>query len=247
MKNYQLDYSLNRPQMYDKYSRERRAIRMIKTLEKHFGKNKLKTLELLDIGASTGIIANILADKFSNVVGIDIDKKGIIFARKNNKKKNLKFAIGDAMNLNFKKNSFDVIICAHIYEHVPNPDKLFSEIYRVLRPSGICYFAATNKLWPWEPHYDLPFLSWLPKPIANFYVRLFGKAEKYHETPKTYWGLKRLTSKFRKMEYTQKILINPKKFGYGDAMGKPFATFAKILSPLAKYFSPTFFWLLIKD
>lgn len=233
--------------MYDKRSREIKAIRIIKTLERHFGKKMLNNLNLLDIGTSTGIIASKLADKFKSVVGIDLDSQGIKFAQKNNNKKNLKFAVDDAINLKFKDNSFDIVICTHIYEHVQNPEKLFSEIYRVLKTKGVCYLAATNSLWPLEPHYKLPFLSWLPKNFANIYVRLFGKANNYDAIPRTYWGIKKLTKKFRVHDYTQQILSNPKDFGFEDKIkGAPSVIFS-FFSPLAKYFSPTFFWLLEKD
>jgi len=247
MDNYQLDYASGRSQMYDKASRENKARRMIKTLEDFLGKTKLKNLKVLDLGTSTGIIDNILAEKFKKVVGADIDEEAVKFAKENFKKNNLEFRVEDAMKLSFKEKSFDIVICAQVYEHVPSAKKLFSEIYRVLSPGGTCYLAAINKLWPWEPHYNLPFLSWLPKPIANIWIRLSGKADRYYETPKTYWGLTRFTKKFKKVEYTQKILRNPKKFGYGDIIKGPFAFFVKAASPMAKYFAPTFFWLLIKD
>ena len=246
MKDYQLDYAAGRPQMYDKLSREKRAHRMIKTLEDYHGKGGLTNLTLLDLGSSTGIIDNILALKFKKVVGIDIDKKAVNFAKRHFKKENLKFRVEDAMNLSFKSGSFDVVICAQVYEHVPSAKKLFSEIHRVLKPQGVCYLAAINRLWPLEPHYNLAFLSWLPKPMANFYLRVSGKATKYYESPKTYWGLEKLTKKFKRVEYTQKILRNPKKFGFNDAITGFLKFPTKILSPIAKYFSPTLFWLLIK-
>ncbi len=238
-KGYQTDYASGRSQMYDKKSREVKAVRIIKTLSDYFGKNKLKSLTVLDVGASTGIIDNILAKSFKKVVGTDIDKDAIKFATKKFKKKNLTFKVEDAMKLTFKDNSFDIVICTHVYEHVPNSQKLFDEIYRVLKPSGVCYLAAINSLWPIEPHYDLPFLSYFPKTIANYYVQITGKAKKYYETPTTYWGMKALTRKFKQIDYTGKIVSNPKKFGYKI----PSLAFIK---PIAKYIMPTTFWILIK-
>ena len=233
--------------MYDKNSRIKRAYRIIKTLEDYYGKEKIENLTLLDVGSSTGIIDNILASKFKKVVGVDIDRNAVDFAKKSFKKKNLEFKLDDAMELSFKKENFDIVICAQIYEHVPNSQKLLSEIYRVLKPGGVCYFAAINKLWPWEPHYNLPFLSWLPKTIAHLYVQILGKAKKYYETPKTYWELSKLTSAFKRVEYTEKILKNPTKFGYENSIGKVPAPILKMLSPVAKYFVPTLFWLLVKS
>lgn len=234
--------------MYDRHSREQKAQRIIKTLEHFFGKENLRKLTLLDAGSSTGIIDNILANYFRRVIGVDIDKRAVWFAEKKFRKKNLEFRVEDVMSLSFANNSFDVVICAQVYEHVPNANRLFSEIYRVLKPQGVCYFAALNRLWPMEPHYYLPFLSWLPKPIANFYVKILRGVDKYYETPKTYWELKKLTKNFDRIDYTQKILQNPQLFGYDDIL-KPhsfFAYAAWFIAPIARFTVPTFFWLLVK-
>lgn len=239
--NYQFDYAARRPQMYDIKSREQKGIRMVKTLGHYFGHDKLKKLKVLDVGASTGIIDNVLSKSFGSVVGIDIDKVALYYARSKYKKQNLTFKVGDAMKLRFKDHSFDVVVCAHVYEHVPSAKKMFEEIHRVLKPRGVCYLAAVNSLWPMEPHYDLLFLSWLPKSLAHRYVKLFGKAEKYHETPKNPWQLIKIVSKFKVHNYTEKIIESPEVFGYPKSW--------KLLSPisfLAKYISPTLFWLLEK-
>lgn len=246
MNKYQHDYAAGRPQMYEFESRKRKAIRIAKLLEDYYGKKELKKLTLLDVGASTGIIDNELAIHFKKVTGIDIDKDAIKYANTKFKKENLEYKVDDAINLSFKENSFDVVVCAQVYEHVPDAQKLIDEIYRVLKPSGVCYFAALNKLWPWEPHYNLPFLSWLPKNIGNIYVKVFGKAQRYHETLKTYWGLKTLTNKFIVIEYTSKILKNTKKFGYYNLSKFPLNIIAWFISPISIYMAPTFFWLLVK-
>lgn len=238
MSKYQLNYASGRPQMYDRVSREIRAKRIIKTLEDYCG--DLKNLTLLDLGSSTGIIDNILATKFKRVTGCDIDKHAITYASKNFKKRNLEFKLEDAMNLSFKNKSFDVVICAQVYEHVPNPEKMFNEIYRVLKKNGVCYLAALNKLWPIEPHYNLPFLSYLPKNLANLYIKLTRKADKYYETTMTYWELTKLVEKFTKVDYTEKILTYPKKFGYQTPW------IPKFIAKHLRYFTPTLFWILVK-
>lgn len=248
MRDYQLEYASGRPQMYDKASRERKANRMVKTLEVHFGKGNLSKLTLLDIGSSTGIIDNYLSKYFKKVVGIDIDQGGVDFARKKfAKRKNLKFKIDDAMGLSFKDNSFDVVICTHIYEHVPDSRKLFKEIYRVLKPNGVCYLAALNKWWPIEPHYNLPFLSWVPKDIANMYLKLLSGKGPYYENILSYWDLRKITNRFTVEEYTDSILKHPEKYGYGDIFKTSLTkNIAKLVAPFSKYMAPTFFWLLVK-
>lgn len=243
---YQEEYAAGRPQMYDTASRVVRAQRIVKLLI-HYYDGKISKLKVLDVGASTGIIDNELAKHFGKITGIDIDKGAIAHARKTFKPKNLVFKHEDAMDLSFKDNSFDLVICTHVYEHVPDSRVLFKEIYRVLKPGGVCYLAAINRLWPLEPHYDLPFLSYLPKSIANKYVKIFGKADKYWENPETYWKLQKITSDFEIKDYTAKILKEPKRFGFDDKITSKLQFIAKLLSPASTYFAPSFFWLLIKD
>lgn len=242
MKNYQLNYASTRPQMYDAEGRKVKAQNIVNILSSYFGRNKLKKMTVLDVGASSGIIDSIVAKNVKNLTGIDIDSDAIKHAKSNYRTRNLKFINGDALNLDFKENTFDIVICTHVYEHVENPKKLFKEIYRVLRPNGICYLAAVNALWPIEPHYYLPFLSYLPKSIANIYLRIFTSKKIYYETLFTYWRLKGLVLKtgFTINDYTPNVLSEPKKLGFKHKR------INKNISKLLKYFTPTFFWLLKK-
>jgi ubiquinone/menaquinone biosynthesis C-methylase UbiE len=42
----------------------------------------------------------------------------------------------DITNITLPDNSFDVILCNHVLEHVPDDRKAMSELYRVLKPGG---------------------------------------------------------------------------------------------------------------
>lgn len=42
----------------------------------------------------------------------------------------------DICELPFKDNSFDIILCNHVLEHIPNDTKAMQELYRVLKPRG---------------------------------------------------------------------------------------------------------------
>lgn len=239
---YQREYAATRPQMYDKASRKLKALNIVKILIAYFGAKKLKSMSVLDVGASSGIIDSYVSSFVKNLVGIDIDNGAIEHANKNFRRKNLIFKKNDALNLSFKKNTFDIVICTHVYEHVEAPYKLFNEIYRVLKPNGICYLAAVNALWPIEAHHNLPFLSYLPKTLANLYLRIFTGKKYYYETLFTYWRLKSMTmqSNFKIKDFTPSVLSQPKKFGFKHK--KINSKIARIL----KYFVPTFFWILIK-
>lgn len=42
----------------------------------------------------------------------------------------------DICNLPFDDNSYDVILCNHVLEHIPNDHKAMQELYRILKPGG---------------------------------------------------------------------------------------------------------------
>ncbi|MCB0371831.1 MAG: class I SAM-dependent methyltransferase [Muricauda sp.] len=52
----------------------------------------------------------------------------------------------DICNLPFEDNSFDVILCNHVLEHIPNDTKAMQELYRVLKPGGWGIFQIPQDL-----------------------------------------------------------------------------------------------------
>jgi SAM-dependent methyltransferase len=152
------------------------------------------------------------------------------------------------MKLPFLDKKFDIVICAHVYEHVPDAKKLLEEIFRVLKPGGVCYFAAGNRLMWNEPHYNLPLLSVLPRPLAHLYIRLAGKANYYHEKHLSYWGLRSLVKDYNCQDYTVRIVKDPAKFhiDYMLVPGSLKAKIARIILSNFYWLSPGYIWLLSK-
>lgn len=165
----------------------------------------------VDVGCSVGFFCKALAPWFGQVHGLDIDVNAIERAS-GGAPCNVNFQVGDSMNLPFANETVDLIVCNHVYEHVPDAIRLFDEIYRVLKPGAACYLGAASRLTVIEPHYHLPFLSWLPKAVAHRYMRLFGKGTEYYENLRTYWGIRRLVRKFELTDYTLKIVERPDHF-----------------------------------
>src|SRR5262249_31082787 len=154
-----------REKMYDVEGRRQKADKVLAVLRDHFG--SLEQLRALDVGCSTGIMASYYAEALGHVTGIDIDEEAIAHARRSYPRENLDFEARDGLDTGLYASSFDVVTCAHVYEHVPESSRLLAEIHRVLKPGGVCYFAATNRLNLIEPHYGrLPFLSWMPRLLA---------------------------------------------------------------------------------
>jgi SAM-dependent methyltransferase len=152
------------------------------------------------------------------------------------------------MDLCFAAECFDGVICAQVYEHVPDADRLMAEIHRVLKPGGVCYFAAGNRLQVMEPHYRLPFLSWLPRRLSHRYVRLAGKAPFYYERHFSYPGLKRLVRRFRRIDYTVRMIENPQRYGLSYMLpeGALKTRIARLVARRLYALCPGYIWLLEK-
>lgn len=125
---------------------------------------------VLDIGTGSGDIAYELAKFAKKVTSVDI-----VDERK--EKRGYTFELAKDEKLPFKDESFDVVITNHVVEHTPDQSKHISEVMRVLKPGGFIYIATPNKFWLSDPHYKLPFISWMPRGMSAKYLHLIQKAK----------------------------------------------------------------------
>ena len=93
--------------------------------------------DVLEIATGPGLLAKHVAHSARNMIATDYSDGMIREARKGNYPDNLKFELADAMSLPYEEDSFDVVIIANALHVVPDPEKVLSEINRVLKPKGI--------------------------------------------------------------------------------------------------------------
>jgi len=131
---------------------------------------------------------------------------------------------------------------------VPDSRRLFSEIYRVLKPGGFCYFSGNNRFMYMEPHHRLPFLSVMPRFMAHRYMRLAGKGEYYHEKHLGYRALKNLCADFELIDYSPRVISEPDRFGveYMLRKGSVKQLLASFVARYAKWATPHI-WILRKS
>ncbi len=246
-RGYQHNYSDLDPQLFDVGGRTQKAEKVLAVLKDYLG--PIDEAHVLDVSSSTGIMAKCFARGVGRITGIDIDVKALGYAAENQSAPNLAYSVMDALHLAFPDASFDVVICNQMYEHVPDAQMLMDEIFRVLRPGGICYFGANNRLMLIENHYGkLPFLSIIPKPLAHVYLRVLGRAKYYYETHYTVWTLRKLTRRFEIEDYTQRIVHEPERFSATDMIQPGSATqrLSMLLLRHAYWLFPGYVWLLRK-
>jgi ubiquinone/menaquinone biosynthesis C-methylase UbiE len=95
--------------------------------------------QVLEIGCGTGTISRILAEwpGVGRVLGVDPSPIFIAKARElADGLKNLSFEQSDGRSLNLMGESFDVAVVHQALSHVPEPQQLISEAFRVLCPGG---------------------------------------------------------------------------------------------------------------
>lgn len=139
---------------------------------------------LLEIGCGSGGISHWFGARGPmgwDVEAVDVEDVRLV-------RDGYSFSLVTGTDLPFEDASFDVVLTNHVIEHVGDEDAQHAhlrEIRRVLRPGGMAYLAVPCRWMLVEPHYRLPFLSWLSQPLADAYVRIAGKGAYYDCRPLT--------------------------------------------------------------
>ena len=97
---------------------------------------------VLDLGSGAGndcFVVRTIVGETGKVTGLDFTDAMIEKARANNAKlgfSNVEFIQGDIEQMPFRDNQFDVIVSNCVLNLVPDKEKAFSEMYRVLKSGG---------------------------------------------------------------------------------------------------------------
>lgn len=206
--------------------------RTVKILKKYKDNNA----RLLDCGCGIGLSLYYLSQYFKNSIGVETDRESFETAKKQFEKLKCKTKIKlyDGEKLPFPDNHFDIVTSMEVWEHAQNPQLMLREIRRVLKPDGILHITTANKLWPIEPHYKLPFLSYLPYFLADPYVKLSKRAEYYHDIHLPTYGefRKSVGEDFWVSDITLEMFLSYKYLGFDRERGKKIVIVAKTLAVL---------------
>jgi len=92
--------------------------------------------QIIDIGSSTGRDVNVFNEQGFDVVGVDKSEEDIKIAKE--KFPELNFVVGDVEELPFDKDSIDASYIINVIHYV-DAKKALQEIFRVLKPGGVCF------------------------------------------------------------------------------------------------------------
>lgn len=95
---------------------------------------------VVDLGSGAGndvFIASSIVGETGKVIGIDMTEEMLEKASRNNQKlgyKNVEFKLGEIENMPLENQFADVVVSNCVLNLVPNKEKSFAEIYRILKP-----------------------------------------------------------------------------------------------------------------
>jgi SAM-dependent methyltransferase len=165
---------------------------------------------VLDAGSGTGTNSHALALQFEEVVALEPVRERIDFMRlrfAQERLSNIRIVRSSLWKLPFAPQSFDLAVMNGVLEWVPqgqtgDPRELqlaaLSRMHRLLRPGGLLYIGIENRTAPGyfigypDPHCRLPFVTVLPRPLAQWYARRRGQKEGYRNYLYTSHGYRKL-------------------------------------------------------
>lgn len=105
--------------------------------------------KVLDVGCGGGILAESMAKRGAEVLGIDMGEAPLAVATLHAQEQKVE-------NINYRQvtveqlaeeqpASFDVVTCLEMLEHVPDPAAIVAACYRLVKPGGQVFFSTINR------------------------------------------------------------------------------------------------------
>jgi SAM-dependent methyltransferase len=96
---------------------------------------------LLDLGCSSGSFLQSLCGKTWSLYGIEMSAES---AKKATAKSGANIFVGNILDADFPPESFDVITCFDVFEHLYEPRRVMAKVSEWLKPGGIFYVLVPN-------------------------------------------------------------------------------------------------------
>ncbi len=111
-------------------------------------RSNLAGKRVLDVGCGGGILAESMAERGANVTGIDLADAPLSVARLHALETGIELeyaAVSAEDYAEQQPESFDVVTCLEVLEHVPNPASTVAACAALVKPGGSVYLSTINR------------------------------------------------------------------------------------------------------
>ena len=137
----------------------------------------LRGLRLLDVGSGWGELLLACLEYGADAVGVEPDEDEVRISGLLLQSYGLgeRAMVGKGEDLSFADDSFDLVTCQQVLEHVRDIDKTVGEMVRVTRPGGSIFVSTPNYLFPYEGHYRMKWFPMTPKAVGKLILIRRGR------------------------------------------------------------------------
>jgi 2-polyprenyl-6-hydroxyphenyl methylase/3-demethylubiquinone-9 3-methyltransferase len=109
---------------------------------------KLNGKRVVDVGCGGGILSESMAQRGAEVTGIDLGEKALKVAQlhklESGAEVDYRLVSVEALAAELPE-SFDVVTCMEMLEHVPDPEAIVTACARLVKPGGCVFFSTLNR------------------------------------------------------------------------------------------------------